>query len=252
MMQLGVPARLSGDFCEQEIDPGLRESFSTVWIHKMPRVNAPPIVVCPDGTIDLQWIDGALRIAGPDIEFKTEVIPASTTVIGFRFRPAAASAWLGISVDELLGKRIMLEDIWGPRARRISEEIVLHGKVSDVIKSMEAALMAYVPRRSTDKIMRDAYRMVETGPPLNASLMPWLARSLSMSERTLRRRFLETIGYGPKTLHRILHYQRFLHLSARSQLPTAILAHQTGYADQAHLVRESKRISGFTPTLLCS
>jgi len=46
-----------------------------------------PIVVASDGTIDLQWIDHAFRVAGPDREAVTENLPAGTLVIGFRFRP---------------------------------------------------------------------------------------------------------------------------------------------------------------------
>ena len=68
-----------------------------------------------------------------------------------------------------------------------------------------------------------------------------------MSERTLRRRFDESFGYGPKTLDRILRYQRFLRLVRLSQGSTAILAAEAGYSDQPHLVRESQRLAGCTP-----
>ncbi|MER8384766.1 helix-turn-helix domain-containing protein [Mesorhizobium sp. M0166] len=65
--------------------------------------------------------------------------------------------------------------------------------------------------------------------------------------RTLRRRFDESFGYGPKTLDRILRYQRFLRLSSHSNSSTAMLAAEAGYSDQAHLVRESRRLTGGTP-----
>lgn len=89
--------------------------------------------------------------------------------------------------------------------------------------------------------------MIERGPPHGAPLVPWLARALEMSERTLRRRFDESFGYGPKTLDRILRHQRFLRLSIRSDDSTAMLASEAGYADQAHLIRESRRLTGNTP-----
>jgi transcriptional regulator GlxA family with amidase domain len=68
-----------------------------------------------------------------------------------------------------------------------------------------------------------------------------------MSERTLRRRFDESFGYGPKTLDRVLRYQRFLRLARLSHGPTEILAAEAGYADQPHLVRESQHLAGYTP-----
>jgi AraC-like DNA-binding protein len=92
--------------------------------------------------------------------------------------------------------------------------------------------------------------LIERGPPPGAPLVLWLMRALEMSEKTMRRRFDESFGYGPKTLDRILRYQRFLRLSSQSSNSTAILAAEAGYSDQAHLIRESRRLTGSTPQQL--
>jgi AraC-like DNA-binding protein len=71
---------------------------------------------------------------------------------------------------------------------------------------------------------------------------------LGMSERTLRRRFEAAFGYGPKTLDRILRFQRFL--TSRHGLEARTTAHRAaaaGYADQSHLVRECRRLALCTP-----
>jgi AraC-like DNA-binding protein len=66
-----------------------------------------------------------------------------------------------------------------------------------------------------------------------------LAAKLDTSERSLRRRSLETFGYGPKTLHRILRLQEFMASARRScSLSLAELALENGFTDQAHLNRE--------------
>ena len=69
---------------------------------------------------------------------------------------------------------------------------------------------------------------------------------LGLSERQLRRRFADAVGYGPKTLARVLRFQRFLEL-ARGGDDLARLAFAAGYADQAHLTRECGRLAGRTP-----
>lgn len=213
----------------------------------MPLDRAPPIIVAPDGTIDLQWIDGILRIAGPDKEANTEIMPAGATVIGFRFRPAAAAAWLRIPANELVGKRPALEHLWGSKATRLANQIWKSQKGGKTVAAIEAVLAEHAADGPTDAAMSAAYALIEAGPPPEVPLIPWLARSLAMSERTLRRRFDESYGYGPKTLERILRYQRFLRLSRTSQSSTAVTAAEVGYSDQAHLVRESKRLTGVTP-----
>jgi hypothetical protein len=49
----------------------------------------------------------------------------------------------------------------------------------------------------------------------------------------------------------VLRFQRFLALAARDAAPDlAWLAFEAGYADQAHLTRESTRLAGLPPAAL--
>jgi methylphosphotriester-DNA--protein-cysteine methyltransferase len=79
-----------------------------------------------------------------------------------------------------------------------------------------------------------------------------LGAALAVSERQLRRRFEVAVGYGPKTLQRILRFRRVLdQLGATSATPDlADLAIRSGYADQAHLTRETTRLAGRPPAAL--
>jgi transcriptional regulator GlxA family with amidase domain len=79
-----------------------------------------------------------------------------------------------------------------------------------------------------------------------------VAASVYVSERQLRRRFEERVGYGPKTLQRVLRFQR---LKAMLEVPGAELARAAvaaGYADQAHLSRECRELAGLTPSELAA
>jgi AraC-like DNA-binding protein len=242
-----VLAGAIGRFQEQRFASGRNENFAAIWTHELPLDEALPIIVAPDGSIDLQWINGDLRVAGPDREPLQELLPAGVTVIGFRFRPAAAAAWLGVPASELVGQRLALKDIWGSKARSLADKIWKLRGDGDLISGLEIALADCVTDRPIDATMRVAYSLIEAGPPPGAPLVPWLARSLAVSERTLRRRFDACFGYGPKTLDRILRYQRFQRLTRTSRSPMALIAAEAGYADQAHLTRESRRLSGVTP-----
>lgn len=240
-----APAATVGEFHERPVAPALGDVFACVWTHLMPQSGAPPVIVAPDGTIDLQWVDGALRIAGPDKEPQTEIIPAGGAIIGFRFHPGAASAWLGLPVAEITGQRVSLADLWGAKGLNLSRDI------RDAADIERALLQHHAEHRPIDPAMRAAFTLIAQGPPPGVALIAWLGRALHMSERSLRRRFDENFGYGPKTLDRILRYQRFLGLRRLSPgASTALLAVDAGYADQAHLVRESRRLTGHTPLAL--
>ena len=65
------------------------------------------------------------------------------------------------------------------------------------------------------------------------------------------RRFARAVGYGPATLVRVQRFQRFLGLAEREPAsPLGRLAAEAGYADQAHLTRECRRLSGLSPAAL--
>ncbi len=76
-----------------------------------------------------------------------------------------------------------------------------------------------------------------------------LADEIGLSERQLHRRCLSTFGYGAKTLHRVLRFQDALR-RARAGDDLARVAHESGYADQAHMARDVSALAGTTMTTL--
>jgi len=80
-----------------------------------------------------------------------------------------------------------------------------------------------------------------------------VAEQLGVSVRTLRRQVRDAAGCGPKELHRVLRFHRFLpYLAdlAAGRISLATVAATLGFADQAHLGRESLRLSGSSPARL--
>ncbi len=242
-------AQATGNYSEQPVSRPLQDHFSCTWVHRLPKSGASSIVIVPDGSIDLQWIEDGWRIAGPDREPQTEILPAGATIIGFRFRPAAAAAWLGVPASEVLNQRVALKDLWGAKARHMAEEANGTRELGTLTCALENALARRAPSVASDYTdMHAAFELVSMGAPAGKSLIAWLTRELGLSERTLRRRFDVAFGYGPKTLDRILRFQRFLKLVRGSPQTSAVnLAADAGYADQAHLIRESRRLAVNTP-----
>jgi AraC-like DNA-binding protein len=228
----------------------LRDHFSRIWRNVLPDSGAP-IAVVPDGCIDLEWIDGKLRVAGPDQEVKCESLPPGATVIGFRFCPGAASLWLGVPASEIVGARVPLDVFWGPDARSIAEWVGCASDPAGITRRLEVALAR---RAATvcapDRAASDIRHLLQRAPALQTDVVRQLCAELGVSERTLRRRCHEAFGYGPKTLQRIVRFQRYLHLAREPDAGVAGLASELGYADQAHLTREARRMAGLTPAMI--
>jgi AraC-like DNA-binding protein len=70
---------------------------------------------------------------------------------------------------------------------------------------------------------------------------------MCVGERRLHRHCRAAVGYGPKMLERVLRFQRAIRI-ARATGSLASVAAEAGYADQAHLTRESRRLAGTTPS----
>jgi len=97
--------------------------------------------------------------------------------------------------------------------------------------------------------------------------MPWqpvdvgaLTTRLAITDSQLRRRFLATVGVGPKSLQRTLRFQGYLALAQAASTPggpvprgqLADLGAEAGYADHPHLSRECLRLTSLTPRELLS
>jgi AraC-like DNA-binding protein len=189
--------------------------------------------IVPDGSADIVLgADGEVFVAGPDTGPLRRSLRAGSVVVGLRFRPGAAGGALGLPASELRDLRVPLDDIWkGGFADRSRE-------------ALEAELLRRLPDiEAPEPLVLEAIRRL--GRP--GSRVRSLSDALFVSERHLRRVFHDAVGYGPKTLDRVLRFQRFLSLR-RAGAGLAEAAAHLGYADQPHLTRETVRLSGLSPS----
>lgn len=80
----------------------------------------------------------------------------------------------------------------------------------------------------------------------DAALPEPSTEAAEVGERRLRRRFVQAVGYGPATYLRVSRFQRAVALAPRVA-NLAALAAAAGYADQAHLSRDCRALTGLTP-----
>jgi AraC-like DNA-binding protein len=209
-----------------------------LWIHDAGR-SAHTQRVLPDACVDVVWNGRRLVVAGPATGPVLATVPAGAAAVGVRFRVGAAGAALGLPAAELLDATVPLEDVWGRESERIAERVAAAGA--------PAAQLATLAREVGERIARHD----EPDAVVRAAATGIGRTALGIGDRQLRRRFADAVGYGPKTLQRILRFQRFLSLAARDAAPDlAWLALDAGYADQAHLTRECTRLAGLPPAAL--
>jgi AraC-like DNA-binding protein len=233
---------------ERAPHPALADYIACTWADEA----RPGLRVLPDGCIDIVWIgDEALTVAGPDTAANVIGLPEGTLTVGVRFRPGRASGFLKTNAHELTNQSVGLDALWGAEAAVIADALASAPSVEGKQAILEAALMERLDevRQADVDADVDAAIDVIAGAPSQTRIGA-LSRELNVSERHLRRRFEQAIGYGPKTFGRVLRFRAFLSLVEDHGYPLGQAAAEAGYADQAHVTRECKDLSGLTPTEL--
>ncbi|HEX7277566.1 MAG TPA: DUF6597 domain-containing transcriptional factor [Acidimicrobiales bacterium] len=207
--------------------------------------------VLPDGCVDLVWDGTRLLVAGPDTGPVDIVRRPDGFYVGVRFRPGLAPSALGLPASELLDRRVDGADVLGAeRAARLTERLAAASSLPAAAVELAEAVSAWLPKvaREPDELVEATVAVLGRGSGAVGRPVAALADALGVSERQLHRRCRAAVGYGPKTLDRVLRFRRFLALTESE--PTAGLAHlaaAAGYADQSHLSRECGRLAGTTP-----
>ena len=237
-------------YTEWAAPAGLRPAIACVWAQVTPDGGQDrDDLVLPDACSDLIWEQGrGAFVAGPDTGPVRTVMKPGAVFIGVRFRPSAGGPLLGVPLSELRDQRVDLEDLRRRDARRLPGTL---DPDTAVIRALELAA-ALVADGDQDPAAAQAAVLL-ADPRVRAEDV---AAEVGLSVRQLRRRCHAVVGYGPKTLQRILRFRRFVSRidaglpSGQAAYDLAALAAQAGYADQAHLTRECRALAGLTPAAL--
>jgi AraC-like DNA-binding protein len=234
-----------GAYLEIAPPAALRGHLECLWMH---RIDEPPPPegrrLLPSGRVDFVWIGGlGVRVSGPQSRYTQPPDLGTMLAFGARFHPGAAPSAFRTPADSMVDTHVALDAI-DPRFAARLDDRLLHA--SDPLTALAEELARRLRHAcEPDPAVREAVRLLGRGTTVAAT-----AERTFVSERALQRRFAEHVGYGPKTLQRVLRFQRFL--GALPHVPLARAALLAGYADQPHLSRETRRLTGLTPARLAS
>jgi len=214
--------------------PALRHVVECLWT----RTGEPAGVlrIVPDACSDVVWQRGCgTSVVGPDTTAKLVPCTPEDVFVGIRFLPGAGGGVLGVPLHQLRDLRV--------ETKEIDRAFDMHADAapSDVL----AHFLSAAEGRQPDPLVAHAARIAG-----RLTSVDGLARELGLSERQLRRRFHVAVGYGPKALARVLRFRRFMRTIDSGRADLAQLAFELGYADQAHLTRETTRLAGLPPLAL--
>lgn len=169
---------------------------------------------------------------------------ANASIIGVHVRPGCAGALLGVSPAELTDQHVDLEALWGRRARELRERLCAATTTRQRFAIIEAELVSRLAQRPVHAAVRQALDALARPEARVADI----AKDAGLSQRRLIELFTAAVGITPKRFARVLRFHRAVALARRATFDWTRVAHEAGYYDQAHLIRDFRELAEVTPT----
>lgn len=200
-------------------------------------------------------IGGAPQAGDAHVSFVAGLAPSHVEItsagqsccLQINFTPMGARAVLGRPMNELAGVLLDPGGVFGGAFDQLRERLGNEASVPNMLDLAERFLVSRLAGvRPRDARTLWAYdRLVKARGTLGVGQLAELA---DVSRKHLNRLFLDAVGLAPKAVSRIVRFEAAVSLASASSKPDwSGIAAECGFADQAHLIREFRALSGSTP-----
>lgn len=169
-------------------------------------------------------------------------------VFGVKFRPASFYPFWSHPISSLTDQTTSLGNIFGKEGSKLRALILKESDPNKRVRLMEDFLMARLPKRDpwVEKL-RDLVEYV--AKTRNITRVEQMASRIGLSMRPLQRNFDKYVGVSPKWVIQRYRLQEAAELLAHGSTEKTVsdLALRLGYFDQAHFIREFRKVIGTTP-----
>ncbi len=160
------------------------------------------------------------------------------------FRPLGLYRLFGVPIAPLAGGGAEAHAVLGPQVSSLHERLGNAATFADRVKILDSFLINRLHLSDPLKPAALAMRQVASGRwSVTAA-----AERIGISQRQLERRSQVCSGLSPKLLARISRFQCAIQKRRSGAGNWMDIAHEVGYYDQMHLIRDFHDLGGGTPT----
>jgi len=191
----------------------------------------------------------SLEVLGHLTQPTTATVAKGTTVLVTRFYPYAMPLFFPDQASNFTNDSIDLYDILSSESTEFYNLIMEQSSIEEKVKVLETFLVQRLiksnKKRDQFKLMEGlCYHIYKADTFKIENLASWCG----FSERYIQKLFLDWVGLTPKSLHSVLRFNKGLELIQSSGCSLTSIAHECGYYDQAHFIKEFKSYAGITPS----
>lgn len=189
-------------------------------------------------------------LAGPQISRIRLHMNHANYTIKVGFQPGGLYRLLGIPMSEFpMDETLDSQYILDKEVNAIADQLAETGQVSRMIAIVEGFLLKKMQKLRTQlPIDRVLPELIRQGGLMNIDNVASLA---CVSTRQLERQFQQRVGIQPKFYARITRFAKAWVIKENSPNVTwTRIAHECGYFDQMHLIRDFKSFCGVSPRVI--
>lgn len=155
-----------------------------------------------------------------------------------------------IPAKDLVDQLHCMNDVFGNAANAFNEKLKNAAGILEMAKHANDFLLPFLKRQKKTTQQHDGISFVANELLTNAALLSIedYACKANMSVRNFGRRFVEQVGVSPKFYCRLLRFNNAI--STKIQKPSSTwtaIAHECGYFDQMHMIKDFKQFAGVNP-----
>jgi AraC-like DNA-binding protein len=227
---------------------GLNLNIALYYQFKTKKESNTSFSIIPDGTFDLLFCccpnNPSSFLWTSPYQSEQMDFQGGCEYFGVRFFPEQNILNLNCSMRELLGKKNSLSDLMSIDLN--IEQLLIGNSFSERIRLIEKFIESITPEFSYQNIVGHSINQIYLTKG-NISIKQ-LATDTGYSDRYLRKKFEEAIGFSPKQFSDIVRFQNSLAMIfMKDNYNTFDIVYENGYHDHAHFIKGFKKFSRLTP-----
>lgn len=167
-------------------------------------------------------------------------------IFSVRFQPAGLQRFIDFEVSKLTEKTMTVLEIWGEQGTDFQQQMDSANHTNERISITENFLLQRLKATKDDDTISRCVNEIIASDGLKT--VDELSEKFHVGKRHLERKFLSTVGLSQKFFSRIIRFNKALQLIENKDFSTFTnVAHEGGFYDQAHFIRDFKEITGLNP-----
>lgn len=218
--------------------------------------------VVPDNSIELIFTDSPiireLSEDGVSVSLKSQlsglktkyqkVETKSSPIIALRFKPNGLFPFIKEDVSELLNQAVSPWEIFPKDIRDLEARVLESSTANERIRLITEYFIKKVERKELDKEILVSNFLNEIHASQGMISITTLSIRYGKSVKSLERDFKQVVGIMPKKYCRLVRAIHAMKQTSNRNSPLTDVAHDCGYFDQAHFIKDLRLIAGLSPS----